>query len=249
MSVLRQDPSREWEAFGRNDPYFGVCTEEEYHRNTLGEDARARFFASGDRQMADILAMATSITDADWTPARVLEYGCGVGRLLIPAAKQAQQVLGVDVSPSMLAEARRNCEEFGVTNVDLVGTDELAASTGGFDLVYSIAVLQHVPSRAGEQILARLIQFLRPGGVGVVSLLVGADPQLARFNVIMKWPLAHNMRNLTRGLDWSYPYMQMNVYDLNQLTLVLDDHGVQDVRLRVGPRSRGFDFCTFFFRL
>ena len=198
--------------------------------------------------MDELLADARSITNADLALERVLEYGCGVGRLLIPVGRRAKSVVGVDVSPSMLAEARRNCNEFGMHNVELTATHEFATIEGGFDLVYSIAVLQHVPRRMGEQIIAKLVGLLRPGGVGAVNVVLRANRQLALFNAIMRWPLAHNVLNILRGRKWAYPYMQMNVYDVNRLMLILRDHEVQEVRVKLGPPFGGFEFCTIFFR-
>jgi 2-polyprenyl-3-methyl-5-hydroxy-6-metoxy-1,4-benzoquinol methylase len=248
VSVLRQGPSQQWESFGREDPYFGVCSESQFQRETLGDEARARFFASGERQMDELLADARSVTHADLVLDRVLEYGCGVGRLLIPLGRRARSVVGVDVSPSMLAEARRNCNEFGMRDVELIASDDVATIQEGFDFVYSLAVLQHVPRRAGEQIIAKLVGLLRPGGVGAINVAVRAKKRLALFNAIMTWPLAHNVLNLMRGRKWSYPYMQMNVYDLNRVMLILRDHEVKDVRVKLGPPFGGFEFCTIFFR-
>ena len=46
--MLRQDHSRQWELFGQKDPYYGVLTHEHFKRDALGDEARRRFFASGD---------------------------------------------------------------------------------------------------------------------------------------------------------------------------------------------------------
>ena len=245
--MLRQDPSKEWESFGREDPYFGVCTEAQFRREELGEDARTRFFASGGWQIDELFADAGAVADSDFAPERVLEYGCGVGRLLIPAARHARCVVGVDLSPSMLAEARRNCKAFGATEVQLVEPDHLNRTEADFDFIYSIAVLQHIPRRAGEQIIGNLAGLLRRGGVGAINIVLRADLHLACFNAIMKVPLAHNAFNVVRRRGWSYPHMQMNVYDLNRVALILRDKGARVRHVKVGPKVAGFDPCTVFF--
>jgi 2-polyprenyl-3-methyl-5-hydroxy-6-metoxy-1,4-benzoquinol methylase len=246
--MLRQDPAKQWELFGEKDPYYGVCTDKQFGREALGEDARARFFTSGDRQMDDLLADAMTIADPDFRPDSVLEYGCGVGRLLIPAAKRARTVVGVDVSSSMLEEARRNCETRGVDNVELVTPDQLDVADGGFDFVYCFAVLIHLPRRTGEQIIAKTARLLRPGGVGAFNVVIKAKPHLAGFNAVMKLPLAHNLLNILRGREWSYPHMEMNVYSLNRVALLLREHGSEQQLMRVGPTAAGFDLCTIVFR-
>lgn len=246
--MLRQNPAGQWELFGRKDPYYGVLTDEQFKRDAFGEDARTRFFASGDQQFTELLADAKSLADPDFSVERVLEYGCGVGRLLIPAAKQAHRVVGVDVSTSMLAEARRNCEAAGIGKMELVTPDQLAPADADFDFVFSFAVLIHLPRRTGEEIIAKLARLLRPGGVGAVSVVLRAQPHLAGFNAVMKLPLAHNLLNVVRGREWSYPHMQMNVYSVNRIALILREHASDRLLVRVGQTTAGFDLCTIFFR-
>jgi SAM-dependent methyltransferase len=246
--LWRRDPTEDWEWFGREEPYFGVWTEEQFTREKLGEEARSRFFASGEQHMDTLLADVSALVYSDFAPERVLEYGCGVGRLLIPAARRARHVVGVDVSSSMLAEARRNCEAFGVSGVTLVPVQQMVGLEPGFDFIYSIAVFQHMPRRAGEPIFATLAGLLRPGGVGALNIVLRAEPHLARFNAVMKVPLARYVRNIARGRPWAYPHMQMNTYDLNRISLVLRDQGVRELYVKVEARSAGFDPCTVFFR-
>lgn len=246
--MLRQNPAKQWESFGRNDPYFGVCTDAQFQRENLCEEARARFFSSGEEEVNDLIADARSLVEPGVTFDRVLEYGCGVGRLLIPVSRHARSVVGVDISPSMLAEARRNCDAFGARNVDLVSPGEFDSMRGGFDFIYSIAVLQHVPRRAGEQIIARLAERLNPGGVGVINVSLAADKRLARFNTVMTWPLAHNFLNVVRGRNWSYPVMEMNVYDVNRVLLILRDRGARAASVKLGAAFEAFEFCTILFR-
>lgn len=45
---------------------------------------------------------------------RVLELACGTGRVLLPIASGGQPCVGLDLSPDMLAEARRKANELGV---------------------------------------------------------------------------------------------------------------------------------------
>lgn len=47
-------------------------------------------------------------------PGPVVELGVGTGRVAIPVARAGQRVIGVDASPSMLAEGRRRAEAAGV---------------------------------------------------------------------------------------------------------------------------------------
>jgi 2-polyprenyl-3-methyl-5-hydroxy-6-metoxy-1,4-benzoquinol methylase len=246
--VLRPNPSDQWERLGRVDPYYGVYSLDEFRGRQLDPNARARFFTSGQEYIEGLLADVKRLVDPGFTPDRALEYGCGVGRLLIPLARRSRELVGVDVSASMLAEAAQNCEEFGVSGVTLIGTDAMSRQRPDFNFVHSALVLQHVPTRQGEQIVFHLVRLLRPGGVAAIHVPIAAKPHLAAFNAVMKLPLAPNLLNVVRGRPWSHPQMQMNVYNVNRLLRIVDDHGVELVHVKLGDVSGGYEACTLIFQ-
>lgn len=53
-------------------------------------------------------------------PARVLDGGCGTGRIAIELARRGYQVTGVDNDPSMLAEARKQAPDLDWQETDLL---------------------------------------------------------------------------------------------------------------------------------
>jgi SAM-dependent methyltransferase len=80
-------------------------------------------------------------------------------------------VVGVDVSPDMLAEARRNCDLHGLANVELLPSDDtLSAVTGSFDLVHSCITFQHIDVPRGRRLFARLIELLADNGIGAIQI-------------------------------------------------------------------------------
>jgi len=52
-------------------------------------------------------------------PATVLDAGCGTGRVAIELARHGIEVVGVDLDPSMLDEARRRAPSLGWQQADL----------------------------------------------------------------------------------------------------------------------------------
>ncbi|MFG2760496.1 methyltransferase domain-containing protein [Streptomyces wuyuanensis] len=98
---------------------------------------------------------------------RVLDVGCGRGAALFPAASLVGpegSVLGIDIAPAMIEEARREAERQGAVNVELRTMDgerpELPPRS--FDLVlgsYSVIFLPDAPAA-----LARYAELLRDGG-------------------------------------------------------------------------------------
>ena len=130
-------------------------------------EAGVAFYSLGD---PDLLAAATAelvgVVRA-WTRVegrRVLDLGCGIGRLALALAPHAAEVVGIDVSPGMVAEAERRghgAARFAVAN----GRDLREWSDGGFDLVVAADSFPYLV-RAGivEAQVAEIARVLASGG-------------------------------------------------------------------------------------
>ena len=148
----------EWQKLGKENPYFAVVTEDKYQKDALTSSRREEFFESGQEFVSNVVQTIRTRLDPSPKFARALDFGCGVGRLLIPFARISDEAVGVDVSEGMLAEARKNCEDRSVTNVSLVKSDdELSLVSGKFDLIHSYIVFQHIPVHRGERIFLQLL--------------------------------------------------------------------------------------------
>lgn len=96
----------------------------------------------------------------------VLEMGVGTGanlELLVDAVGPDGRVVGVDLSPEMLAQARERVDAEGWANVDLVQADLTTYSfPRGLDGVISTFAIMLVP--AYDDVIARATAALAPGG-------------------------------------------------------------------------------------
>jgi ubiquinone/menaquinone biosynthesis C-methylase UbiE len=233
--MLINDSDRTWEYYGRNDPYFGVLTDAHFRREELGVDSRNQFFDCGRRHVDSVLEAARRELDPEFRPSRALDFGCGVGRLAIPLGKLCDSVVGIDVADSMLEEARKNCRAHGLSNVTFVKSDDtLSQCEGPFDFVHSIIVFQHIPPGRGEAILGRLVELLRPGGIGALHFTYAFRAPRSRRLLLEAYravPLLYGLRNLAKRRPFSEPLMQMNEYDLNRLFAILQERGAHRVRV------------------
>src|SRR3984957_5197559 len=77
---------------------------------------------------------------------RVLDVGCGVGRWSRLLAARGAQVTGVDLSPTMIGEARRRAAGAGLAERCRFVVADLAQLELGerFDLILGVTVLQHI---------------------------------------------------------------------------------------------------------
>src|ERR1700733_12814891 len=82
-----------WEEWGRRDPYFGVITDPKFRSVGMDERAKLEFFWSGASHVGGVLETIRKHLNPDFSPRTVLDFGCGVGRLLISFANVANEVV------------------------------------------------------------------------------------------------------------------------------------------------------------
>jgi 2-polyprenyl-3-methyl-5-hydroxy-6-metoxy-1,4-benzoquinol methylase len=221
---------REWEKFGKTDPYFGVLSHERFRNRNLTEEQKREFFQSGYEHVAHVLDEVGKHVAPGFAAKRALDFGCGVGRLVIPLAAVTEHVVGIDVSVSMLQEARVNCEQRGVTNADFhKGDDELSAIRGKYDFIHSYIVFQHIPVRRGMAMYRRLLDILDDGGVGVLHFTYASVMSRKVAALIKRFPMGGAVLNAARGRGFFAPQSQMNCYNLSDLYGELQRRGVRDV--------------------
>jgi SAM-dependent methyltransferase len=227
---------RAWKKLGEIDPYYSVLAHPRYRAAATEGEIRREFFMSGEDHIESVFAIIRESLDSEFAPRRALDFGCGVGRVTIPLARRVAQVVGIDVSDSMLNEANKNCEEAGVRNVRLLKSDDVLENLSGeFDFLHSFLVFQHIPVRRGEMILRQMLQRLADNGVGALHFTY-ADrlPRWERFKheLCKIVPSVHNLMNLVNGRHFRYPFVEMNIYEVSRLILHLQEHGCHRVHLR-----------------
>lgn len=99
---------------------------------------------------------------------RLLDLGCGTGEVVLPLRGDFEQVVGIDASPEMIAEAVRRSSELGVTNVRWLSmpAEQISPELGQFRLV-TLGSSFHWMRR--DEVLAKSYDLLEPSG-GVVIL-------------------------------------------------------------------------------
>ena len=163
-----------WRRFAREDALHYVASNRDGW--TAGD-----FYAMGADRAADVLEWARP------RRGRMLELGCGAGRMLVHFAPAFERVDGVDIAPEMLAAARAAPMPANVTLGLVDGASLGPFEDGSFDFAFSLQVFQHVPDR---EVVARYIgevgRVLKPGGRAVLQF--DSRPQAAIRRLILRLP-------------------------------------------------------------
>ena len=159
---------RSWEARAESDPLYAI-------------DARRRtweiqdFYSQGPQLVREIVDPALRILSVDPSGARVLEIGCGMGRLFEGLSERFAEVWGTDISSGMIEQGRAQCpveaKWFLGDGVSLEGVTSEA-----IDHVLSYEVFEHVPKPSIIQgYFGETLRVLRPAGTFQAQLRGGSD--------------------------------------------------------------------------
>ncbi|MFW0796912.1 class I SAM-dependent methyltransferase [Gordonia sp. CPCC 205515] len=136
-------------------------------------DARwARMAAQGKSIHGEADLVESLLAEVDGT--RVLDGGCGTGRVAIELARRGFDVAGVDADDSMLATARRNGPDIDWVTADLADLPDTVGT--GFDVIVLAGnVMIFVHPGTERRVLDGCTRRLRPGGLLVAGFALRPD--------------------------------------------------------------------------
>lgn len=222
-AFLVRDTDADWREVGKTQPYWGVISHPDFLSENLTPEAVERFYESGRWHIKPIAEDLQKLT-GDLPSGRALDFGCGVGRLAEAMTDYASDVIGLDISPGMLALARARGSKVAYT-------DEMPQ--GLFDWINSFIVFQHIPPERGLAILQDLLARLSDGAMVSLQLTVWRDDRhiwvkdatrgLERFFKMRR------ERAWVRGLPVGH--IHMYDYDLSRVVRLLNLAGIEEMRL------------------
>ncbi|HEX6833769.1 MAG TPA: class I SAM-dependent methyltransferase [Rudaea sp.] len=160
---------RAWGLLGEDDPLWAILSQPDKRGGGWHPE---EFFASGESEIAGLDAWC-ALLGFPTQRRRALDFGCGVGRLSRALATRYTEVIGVDISASMIAHARRLNEGIGhLRFVENARHDLAFVESASVDFVYSMITLQHMPAPLQRAYIAEFLRVLAAGGLAVFQVAV-----------------------------------------------------------------------------
>ncbi|MBN9658201.1 MAG: class I SAM-dependent methyltransferase [Acidobacteria bacterium] len=152
---------KDWNERARQDAEHFV-----YTRDSQADEAD--FDASGRANYDQLVRpyLPVLLNGAEPRVCRVLEIGCGVGRMTRWFAENFGEAHGLDIAPEMVARARARLARFSNLAIHAgSGVDLQPLPDHHFDLVFSYIVFQHIPSAdVIRNYIREAARVLKPGG-------------------------------------------------------------------------------------
>jgi len=173
-----------WDTLARLDPLLA----------TEGYNA-----CEGYRSREELGTLASA--EAGFSPAageRVLDLGCGWGKMTRSLAASGALPLGLDISTEMLRNCRRHS---GVDQLVCAQADRLPLRSDAFDKVWSHSMLMHLSRQQVALVIAEVARVLRPGGAACLHFKNRRHPSELLLALRAAWTGGSRHPQRRRGVD------------------------------------------------
>jgi tellurite methyltransferase len=157
---------------------------------------------------AEIIELATTLPRG----ARVLDLGCGDGRNAIPLVARGFHVTAVDASTNAIAALRYRAGDTSGRLLTITQNVDQFEFIEFFDVVIAHGLLQLLPVRTRDRVLASMREQTVPGGYNVVAVFTDALPPPPDLAEVM-CGLFREGEVFTRYADWETVLAKSYVFE------------------------------------
>ena len=161
-----------YNAWMKNDWDERAESDAKFFIHTVNNEKEKEFWETGKKDCEYILGINSPrynliINGKIPKEMRVLEIGCGIGRILIPMAVIFKEANGIDVSKKMIEISKNYIEKIpNCHTYETSGSDLSLFNDNYFDFCYSYIVFQHIPKKEiVENYIKEVSRVLKPSGI------------------------------------------------------------------------------------
>src|SRR5581483_12119558 len=137
---------------------------------------------------------------------KVLEIGCGTGRVGLRLARYCKEVVGLDISPKSITIANRTAMKYKIDNFKgLVGSYDKLNKTDYFDCIIMVSFLHHVDDI--DRLFFHVRKLLKKNGTCIILEMNALNPLLPLFMVYLRSVKNH----FNKG------YIRSNIFSLKMI--------------------------------
>lgn len=156
-----------WNKFGLEDPMWAILTQE---NKKGGKWDVGAFFETGKKEIKQLFNLLEKL-NVTLPPGKAIDFGCGIGRLTQAMAEYMDEVVGIDIAPSMIDQANILNNHVGKVTYHLNEQNALSNfPSESFSLIYSNITLQHMRPRYARVYIQEFVRLLKKDGVMVFQM-------------------------------------------------------------------------------
>lgn len=231
-----------YEHYGKVDPLYAVLSRKHGKDNKWDS---SEFFATGREEIDEALQYLEGIR-IDVDKGRALDFGCGVGRLTQALATEFKEVVGVDISNSMV-DCARSYNRHGKCCRYVVNTSDDLELFGdeSFDFIYTNRTLQHSPPEATTRYIAEFFRILRPGGVALFQVPSGKRHDPGTFGAWMYGFRRGTLKRFSKRLRGKPP-VELHYVNQGIVEKIICENGGRLIEVRQKGSKHKWRVSTFY---
>jgi len=160
-----------WEGLAKADPLWAICTDPEKRGNKWNTD---EFFSTGYAELEVLFDYLFLKQFLPFDRNKALDFGCGAGRISKPLTNFFSEVIGVDVSETMIQKAFELNKDLSdrLSFVHNLKPDLSIFKSEQFSFIFTTIVLQHIPAKNSKIYISEFLRLLKPGGILIFQIPV-----------------------------------------------------------------------------
>ncbi len=213
----------QWEGLGASDPYWAVLSDPD-KRGCKWDSTE--FFNTGKREIENTLSKVTQAGERIYNEGTALDFGCGVGRLSRGLAVAFRKVIAVDISTSMISEAKRvNSDSTNIHFIHNAAEDLSIVPDESIDFLYSNIVLQHMPRNRQLKYIKEFCRVLTIGGI--LAFQTPSKCNLKSWKGILYYIFGNKVLNIVRKAKYgSTGVMELHTLPRQTILETLNQHAM-----------------------